>query len=49
MESCDTMLCGYSYDKLFKENTYFAISNVEKNIIKRPTEVNPTRTFMSRG
>nr|WP_299072620.1 GAF domain-containing protein [uncultured Allomuricauda sp.] len=30
MESCDTMLCGYSYDKLFKENTYFAISNVEK-------------------
>ncbi|MEP4947668.1 MAG: GAF domain-containing protein, partial [Flavobacteriaceae bacterium] len=30
MESCDTMLCDYSYDKLFKENTYFAISNVEK-------------------
>lgn len=30
MESCDTMLCEYSYGKLFEENTYFAISNVEK-------------------
>lgn len=30
MESCDAMLCGHSYDKLFKENTYFAISNVPK-------------------
>ncbi len=30
MESCDTMLCEYSHSKLFDENKYFAISNVEK-------------------
>ncbi|AWX44079.1 hypothetical protein HME9304_01079 [Flagellimonas maritima] len=30
MESCDTMLCAYSHNKLFDENKYFAISNVEK-------------------
>lgn len=30
MESCDAMLCSYSYDKLLGENTFFAISNVEK-------------------
>jgi len=30
MESCDAMLCGYSYGKLLNENTFFAIPNVEK-------------------
>lgn len=29
-ESCDAMLCDYSYSKLLNENSYFAISNVEK-------------------
>lgn len=30
MESCDSMLCDYSYQKLLDESTYIAISNVEK-------------------
>ncbi len=30
MESCDDMLCDYSYGKLLGETTYFAIANVEK-------------------
>ena len=30
MESCDAMLCGYSYGKLLNENTFFAIPNVDK-------------------
>ena len=30
MESCDTMLCSYSYDKLLSENAFFAIPNVDK-------------------
>lgn len=34
MESCDVMLCDYSYGKLFDESTYFAISNVEKYVEK---------------
>nr|WP_299341381.1 GAF domain-containing protein [Allomuricauda sp.] len=29
-ESCDAMLCSGSYQNLLTENTYFAISNVEK-------------------
>ncbi len=34
MESCNTLLCGNSYGKLFAENTFFAISNVEKYLKK---------------
>ncbi|MDT0606682.1 GAF domain-containing protein [Croceitalea rosinachiae] len=30
MESCDSMLCDYSYDKLLNESDYIAISNIEK-------------------
>ncbi len=30
MESCDAMLCGYSYGKLLEENTFFAVPNVDK-------------------
>ncbi|MEO0571431.1 MAG: GAF domain-containing protein [Bacteroidota bacterium] len=29
-ESCDTMLCDYSYGKLLNEAAFYAISNVEK-------------------
>ncbi|NNM19576.1 MAG: GAF domain-containing protein [Croceitalea sp.] len=29
-ESCDAVLCDYSYDKLFNENTYFAVANIDK-------------------
>ena len=29
-ESCDSILCDHSYGKLFHENTYVAISNVDK-------------------
>ncbi|WP_370637381.1 GAF domain-containing protein [Flagellimonas sp. HMM57] len=29
-ESCDAILCDHSYGKLFNENTYVAISNVDK-------------------
>lgn len=30
MESCDAMLCDYSYGKLLGETSFFAISNVDK-------------------
>ncbi|UJH66230.1 GAF domain-containing protein [Allomuricauda sp. SCSIO 65647] len=30
MESCDALLCDYSYGLLLNENNYFAISNVDK-------------------
>ncbi len=34
MESCDRMLCDYSYSKLLNESDFVAISNVEKYLEK---------------
>ncbi|WP_313779364.1 GAF domain-containing protein [Flagellimonas onchidii] len=48
MESCDEMLCSYSHKKLFKENTYFAISNVEK-YYKRSNGEQPYKNLHEQG
>ncbi|SNY94589.1 GAF domain-containing protein [Flagellimonas pacifica] len=48
MESCDQMLCSYSHEKLFKENTYFAISNVEK-YFKRSNGEQPYKNLHEQG
>ncbi|WP_299486602.1 GAF domain-containing protein [uncultured Allomuricauda sp.] len=48
MESCDHMLCSYSHEKLFKENTYFAISNVEK-YFKRSKGEQPYKNLHEQG
>ncbi|TXN38105.1 GAF domain-containing protein [Flagellimonas hymeniacidonis] len=48
-ESCDAMLCGYSYDKLFKDNTYFAISNVEKYFKKSEGKQQPYKNLHEQG
>ncbi|WP_394974970.1 GAF domain-containing protein [uncultured Croceitalea sp.] len=49
MESCDTMLCDYSYGKLLKESTYYAISNVEKYYKKSEGKVQPYKNLYEQG
>lgn len=49
MESCDDMLCGHSYGKLFDENTYFAISNVEKYFEKSGGTQQPYKNLHEQG
>nr|WP_298924308.1 GAF domain-containing protein [uncultured Allomuricauda sp.] len=49
MEPCDDMLCGYSYGKLFGENTYFAISNVEKYFEKSGGAQQPYKNLHEQG
>lgn len=49
MESCDDMLCGYSHGKLFDENTYFAISNVEKYFEKSGGAQQPYKNLHEQG
>ncbi|MFC5044942.1 GAF domain-containing protein [Aquimarina hainanensis] len=38
MDCCEAMVCRESYDHLFKESTYFAISDVEKSSQLAPEE-----------
>ncbi|NAY92055.1 GAF domain-containing protein [Muricauda sp. JGD-17] len=47
-ESCDIMLCEYSHAKLFKENAYFAIPNVEK-YFKKSEGAQPYKNLHEQG
>nr|WP_297787120.1 GAF domain-containing protein [uncultured Allomuricauda sp.] len=49
MEQCDSTFCNYSHGKLFKENKYFAISNVEKYYKKTEGKVQPYKNLMNQG
>jgi hypothetical protein len=49
MESCDAMLCDYSYGKLLKDSTYYAISNVEKYYKKSEGKVQPYKNLYEQG
>ncbi|MBO0343230.1 MAG: GAF domain-containing protein [Bacteroidota bacterium] len=49
MEKCDSTFCNYSHGKLFKENKYFAISNVEKYFERTNGKVQPYRNLMEQG
>ena len=49
MESCDAMLCDYSYGKLLTESTYYAISNVEKYYKKSEGKVQPYKNLYEQG
>ncbi len=49
MEECDSSFCTYSHGKLFKENKYFAISNVEKYFKKTEGKVQPYKNLMDQG
>ncbi|MFD2586446.1 GAF domain-containing protein [Croceitalea marina] len=49
MESCDAMLCDYSYGKLLKDSTYYAISNVEKYYKKSKGKVQPYKNLYEQG
>ncbi|MCK0161523.1 GAF domain-containing protein [Allomuricauda sp. F6463D] len=48
-EECDSTFCTYSHGKLFKENMYFAISNVEKYYEKTEGKVQPYKNLMDQG
>ncbi|WP_437396527.1 GAF domain-containing protein [Flagellimonas lutimaris] len=48
-EECDSTFCNYSHGKLFKENKYFAISNVEKYYRKTEGKVQPYKNLMAQG
>ena len=48
-EECDSTFCNYSHGKLFKENKYFAISNVEKYYKKTEGKVQPYKNLMDQG
>ncbi|WP_350286810.1 GAF domain-containing protein [uncultured Croceitalea sp.] len=47
-ESCDTMLCEYSYHKLMSESNYVAISNVEK-YYKKSSGAQPYKNLFEQG
>lgn len=47
-EPCDSMLCDYSHGKLFRESKYFAISNVEKSLV-RSHESQPYKSLHEQG
>ncbi len=49
MESCDAMLCDYSYGKLLKDSTYYAISNVEKYYKKSKGKAQPYKNLYEQG
>ncbi|WP_421813083.1 GAF domain-containing protein [Flagellimonas sp.] len=49
MEECDSMFCNHTHEKLFKENKYFAISNVEKYFNGSKGEVQPYKSLMEQG
>ncbi|MEC8831759.1 MAG: GAF domain-containing protein, partial [Bacteroidota bacterium] len=49
MEDCDSMFCNYTHGKLFKQNKYFAISNVEKYFEGSKGETQPYRSLMEQG
>ena len=49
MEKCDSTFCNYSHGKLFKENKYFAISNVEKYYEKTEGKVQPYKNLKDQG
>ncbi len=48
-ENCNSTFCSYSHGKLFKENKYFAISNVEKYYNKTEGKVQPYKNLMDQG
>ncbi|GAB4509516.1 MAG: hypothetical protein Tsb004_10450 [Allomuricauda sp.] len=48
-EDCNSTFCNYSHGKLFKENKYFAISNVEKYYNKTEGKVQPYKNLMDQG
>ncbi|MEW2920288.1 GAF domain-containing protein [Muricauda sp. ANG21] len=47
-ESCDLMLCEHSQGKLFRENKYFAISNVEK-YHRQEEQAQPYKSLYEQG
>jgi len=47
-ESCDAMLCDYSYEKFFKQGTFFAVSNVEK-YFKKSEGAQPYKNLHEQG
>ncbi|MGB2527890.1 GAF domain-containing protein [Flagellimonas sp. SN16] len=47
-EPCDSMLCDYSHGKLFRESKYFAISNVEKSLV-RSNQSQPYKSLHEQG
>ena len=49
MEYCDSMFCNYTHEKLFKENKYFAISNVEKYVEQANAETQPYKSLIEQG
>ncbi|NDV15139.1 GAF domain-containing protein [Muricauda sp. TY007] len=49
MEDCDCTFCNYTHEKLFKENKYFAISNVEKYFEESKGEIQPYKSLMEQG
>ena len=49
MEECDSMFCNYTHEKLFKENKYFAISNVEKYFERSNGKTQPYKSLMAQG
>ena len=49
LEACDAMLCDYSYGKLLKESTYYAISNVEKYYKETQGELQPYKNLYEQG
>ncbi|MBA4744947.1 MAG: GAF domain-containing protein [Muricauda sp.] len=49
MEDCDCTFCNYTHEKLFKENKYFAISNVEKYFKESKGEIQPYKSLMEQG
>ncbi|MBO0330573.1 GAF domain-containing protein [[Muricauda] lutisoli] len=48
-EKCDSTFCNYSHGKLFKENKYFAISNVEKYFERTNGKVQPYKNLIEQG
>ncbi|SDQ07710.1 GAF domain-containing protein [Flagellimonas zhangzhouensis] len=48
-EDCDFKFCNHTHSKLFKENKYFAISNVEKYFENSEGETQPYKNLMEQG
>ncbi|GLU43575.1 GAF domain-containing protein [Allomuricauda sp. NBRC 101325] len=48
-EDCDFKFCNHTHSKLFKENKYFAISNVEKYFKNSEGETQPYKNLMEQG
>ncbi|WP_375325590.1 GAF domain-containing protein [Flagellimonas sp. GZD32] len=48
-EDCDSKFCNHTHSKLFKENKYFAISNVEKYFKDSDGETQPYKNLMEQG